>query len=55
VAVYSPPFLRSLSADVILFGAVALAALGLYLNLFKRRAVPTVAYPAGAPARRSDE
>ena len=55
VAVYSPQFLRNLSAYVILFGAVALSALGLYLNLFKRRVVPTVAYPAAAPARRSDE
>jgi hypothetical protein len=52
VAAYSPHYLRNLSAYIIVFGAVALSALGLYLNLFKRSGVSTVYYPT-SPSRRT--
>lgn len=52
VAAYSPHYLRNLGAYIIVFGAVSLSALGLYLNLFKRRGVSTVYYPT-SPSRRT--
>lgn len=54
VAVYSPGFLRNLSAYIILFGAIGLSALGLYFNIFKRGITSTVFYPT-SPPRRSTE
>ena len=52
VGAYSPSFLRNLGAYITLFAAVALAALGLYVNLFKRGGAATIFYPT-SPSRRS--
>jgi hypothetical protein len=54
VAAYHPQFLRNLDAYIILFGAVALASLGLYYNLFKSGVVSTIFYPT-SPSRRAAE
>ncbi|MFH1438236.1 MAG: hypothetical protein ABIJ56_21185 [Pseudomonadota bacterium] len=54
VAAYNPQFLKNLSSYIILFGAISLSSMGLYLNIFKKGEASKAYYPTSG-ARRSTE
>ncbi len=54
VAAYNPQFLKNLSSFIILFGAIGMSSMGLYLNIFRKGDVSKVSYPTSGTRRSSE-